>query len=147
MKKLILAVVLVGVILIPQAYAQPQGDPGGPQQGPVMQQKGVMGGHQGMAMGEGQMPMCRSMMRGMMDHGMMMNDVLQAMKEMLAIQEKIIKGVKPADKQALLEQLFRVQGRVDQMMSGAKQTMMHGMPGTMPEGAPSKAAPASAPHH
>ncbi len=144
MKKIIVAAVLAGLLLVPQVYAQPAGGAGTPpdQATPgkgVMGQQGMMTGEEGQQM----MPMCLSMMRGMMGHGMMMQDVLQAMKDMLVIQEKMIKGVKPAEKPALLEQLLRLQGKVDQMMSQSKQ-MMHGMPAGMPpEGAPATTPP----HH
>jgi len=150
MKKLMLAFVLFGIFLVPQVYAQPQGNAVGTQQEPMMQQKGMME-RQGMKMGEGQkmqmMPMCMSMMKGMASHDMLMSGMLQAMKDIAAIQEKILKGVKPAEKRALLEDLLRLQGRVDQMMADIRQMTMHRMPGAVPEGAPSKAAPApEAPH-
>jgi hypothetical protein len=111
--------------------------------------KKCMAGQQGM-MGDGKqmpmMPMCMSMMKGMAGHDMMMQGMLQGMRDVTVIQEKILKGVKPAEKAALMEDLLRLQGKIDLMLSNMKQ-MSHRMPGPTPEVAPAKDTPAPAPHH
>lgn len=93
----------------------------------------MMHGHEGqtghgMMKGEGhEMPMCAPMMEHMKGHGMMMQDMMQMMTDVVQMQRKIVEGVKPAEKKALLNELSGMTARMEKMMSGMKGMMSEGM--------------------
>jgi hypothetical protein len=96
---------------------------------------GMMHGHEGQAghgmMGGEQMPM----MEHMKTHGMMMQDMMQMMTDIMKMQKRIVAGVKPAEKKEMLNELTGMMGRMEKMMSEMKgmmsQGMMQGMMGGM----------------
>jgi len=75
------------------------------------------------------------MMSCMMSHGAMTHDVLDVVTEMLKIQQKIIEGVAPAEKDALSKEIILLQARVSQMQKTAHSMPM--MKHTMPMGSSS----------
>lgn len=111
------AVVILAVLFLSSVSAQAQTG-------------GMMGGHhgengQGMMMHEGQeMPM---MMKHMMGHGMMMQDMMRMMADIMKMQQKIVEGVKPAEKKAMLTELSGMTARMEKMMSEMKGMMSQGM--------------------
>lgn len=113
----------------PQASQQPS-------QGDQQMQTGcrMMGGS---GMGGGGMTggkMCGMMGGGkmgcMMNHGAMTRDVLDVVTEILKMQQKVVEGVKPSDKDALLKEIARLLAKVEQMQKTAHSMpmMMHNMP-------------------
>lgn len=88
-----------------QTGRQPQDQPPGqqmPMDCPMMGGQGMMGGgtKQGMMGG------------GMMGHHMMMHDTAELMTGILSIQEKIVSGVGPSEKEALLKEIARLKSKV-----------------------------------
>lgn len=79
--------------------------------GQQMQMDCPMMGGQGM-MGGG---MKQDMKAGMMEHHMMMHDSTEIMMGILAIQEKILTGAGPGEKEALLKEIARLKSRLEQM--------------------------------
>ncbi len=90
---------------------------------------GMMGEQKGQA-GPGTMP-CEQehmpMMKNMMGHGMMMQDMMQTMKKMIEVQQKIVEGVKPAEKKQLVKELSGMQEKMDKMMADMMGMMSQGM--------------------
>jgi len=88
---------------------------------------GMMHGHEGQAghmmMGGEQMPM----MEHMKAHGMMMQDMMLMMTDIMKMQKRIVEGVKPAEKKKMLNELSGMMGRMDKMMADMKGMMSHGM--------------------
>ena len=135
MKKLLIVLMGLFVFSVP-AYAQ-MGMTGG--------QQGQMG--QGMMMGEGQQMqmMCpkmqqmpgQGMMQGgqqmpmmqMMGQGMMMQDMMQMMMDMMNMQEKMMMGVKAADKKKMAKDITQMKEKMQKMMSMCKGMIMGGMMG------------------
>jgi hypothetical protein len=112
MKKatVVLALLLLSSIA---AHAQTGGGMMGEQKG---QDKGMTGEGQ-------QMPM----MKHMMGHGMMMQDMMQMMADMMKMQQKIIQGVKPAEKKEMMKELSQMMEKMDKMMADMKGMMSQGM--------------------
>jgi hypothetical protein len=87
------------------------------------------------------------MMGGMKEHRMMTRDSAEIMIGILSIQEKIISGVDPAGKEALLKEISLLKGRLEQMQSTCCMQMGTGMgqqpavEGMQPQGSPQKDAP------
>lgn len=102
---------------------------------------GGMMGEQKNQVGSGMMP-CEQdhmpMMKNMMGHGMMMQDMMQTMKKMIEVQRKIVEGVKPAEKNELEKELSGMQEQMDKMMADMKGMMMQGMMGSMASAEPKK---------
>ena len=141
MKKLI----IISVVLLAFAsfaYAQ-MGMMGG-------QQQGQMG--QGMKMGEGQpmQMMCPKMQgKGMMQGGQQMQmmhcqDMTQIITGMMDIQEKMLMGVKPEEKDKMMQDMKQMKEKILEM-KGTCKCMMGGMMGQQPPAAAPEAAPAPAP--
>ncbi len=90
---------------------------------------GMMGEQKGQA-GPGMMP-CKQehmpMMKQMMGHGMMMQDMMQMMADMMKMQQKIIQGVKPAEKKEMMKEMSQMMEKMDKMMAGMKGMMSQGM--------------------
>ena len=99
---------------------------------PKMQEKGMMhkGDHQ----------------MSMMGHGMMMQDLMQTMTEILNIQEKIITGVKASEKKQLLNKIKGMKAKMGNSMSMCKcmagDMMGGGKCPMMQEGMGEQSAPA-----
>jgi hypothetical protein len=55
------------------------------------------------------------MKAGMMEHHVMMHDSTEIMMGILAIQEKILIGAGPAEKEALLKEIARLKSKLEQM--------------------------------
>jgi hypothetical protein len=70
-----------------------------------------------------QMPM----MEHMKAHGTMMRDMMGMMKKMIEVQQKIVEGVKPAQKKALVKELSGMQEKMDSIMAHMKDMMSEGM--------------------
>lgn len=90
---------------------------------------GMMGEQKGQA-GPGMMPCMQEhmpMMKHMMGHGMMMQDLVQTMKKMIEVQRKIVEGVKPAEKKALVKELSGMREKMDKMTADMKNMMSQGM--------------------
>lgn len=119
MKRLIIGVVILFVCSIP-AYAE------------MGSQQGQMG--QGMMTGEGQqMPMMNCpMMQQMpmmqrMGQCMMMQDMMQMLMDTMNMQEKMMMGVKAAEKKKMMKDLTQMKEKMQKMMSMCKGMMMGGM--------------------
>jgi hypothetical protein len=111
------AIIVLAILFLTNVSAQAQTGGGMPGE-----QKGQAG--QGMMVEEGQqMPM----MQHMMGHGMMMQDMMQVMKKMIEIQQKMIGGVKPAEKKELAKALSQMLAKMDEMMAGMKGMTEQGM--------------------
>lgn len=90
---------------------------------------GMMGGQSGgMMMGEGQqmpmMQMCMPMMKQMMGQGMMMQDMMQMMMDMMKMQERIMMGVKPAEKKQMMKDMARMREKMQKTMAMRMGMMM-----------------------
>jgi hypothetical protein len=138
MKKLFIVTVIL-LAFASFAYAQ-MGMMGG-------QQQGQMG--QGMKMGEGQsmQMMCPKMQgKGMMQGGQQMQmmhcqDMTQIITGMMDIQEKMLMGVKPEEKDKMMQDMKQMKEKILEM-KGMCKCMMDGMMGQQP---PAAAAPEAAP--
>jgi hypothetical protein len=91
---------------------------------PKMQQ---MSG-QGMMQGGQQMPMAQ--MGPMMGHGMMMQEMMQMMMDVMNMQEQIINGVKASEKKVMLERIKDMKAKMQNKMT-MSQCMMGSMMGGM----------------
>ena len=109
-------IVAAAILLMVSSSAQAHME-GGPKEG----QEGRMG--HGMMMGGEQMPM----MEHMKAHGMMMQDMMQMMTDIMKMQKRIVEGVKPAEKKALINELSGMMEKMDSMMSEMKGMMSQGM--------------------
>jgi hypothetical protein len=116
-------------------------------------QMGMMGEMgQGMKMEQGQpmQMMCPKMQgKGMMHGGQQMQmmqcqDMTQIITGMMDIQEKMLMGVKPEEKDKMMQDMKQMKEKI-QEMKGACKCMMDGMTGKQPPSTASEAAPASAP--
>jgi len=117
-------------------------------------QMGMMGGQmgQGMKMGEGQpmQMMCPKMQgQGMMQGGKQMQmmhcqDMMQIITGMMDIQEKILTGVKPEEKDKMMQDMKQMKEKTLEM-KGMCKCMMGGMMGEQPAATAPEAAPAPAP--
>jgi len=87
---------------------------------PKMQQ---MQGHEMMKGGQ-QMPMMQ--MGTMMGHGMMMQEMMQTIMDIMNMQEQIINGVKASDKKMMLEKIKDIKAKIQN-----KMTMCNCMMGSM----------------
>lgn len=117
-------------------------------------QRGIMGGQQGM-MGGGQQPMMDcSMMQKMsgqgemqggqqmpmmqtMGQGMMAQDMMQMMMNMISMQEKMMMGVKASEKKKMMKDLKDMKEKMQKMMS-MRSSMMGGMMGQSSDVCPCK---------
>jgi hypothetical protein len=134
MKRAIIVFVVM-VLLGVSAYAETdtkdaqQNQPGEGQQMMCPKMHQMQG--QGVMQGAHQMPMMQ--MSPMMGHGMMMNDMMQMMMDIMNMQEKIIAGVKPSEKKQMLDTLKDMKTKMQDKMSMGK-CMMGGMMGGMMSG-------------
>lgn len=126
MKRLFIAVAVMVLAFAVAASGQTTDQKAQPSQAPAQ------AGQQQMQMGCGMMGggggKMGGMMCGMMHHGMMMDDMIDVMTEMMKIQEKLVKGVSPSEKEAILKDMARLSGRLEQMKKTAAMPMMHNMP-------------------
>ncbi|MDI6802182.1 MAG: hypothetical protein QMD01_09075 [Thermodesulfovibrionales bacterium] len=76
-------------------------------------------------MGEGQQ-MQMPVMRQMMGHGMMMQEMMQMMMDMMKMQRKMMRGMGPAERKEMMKEMDRMQERMERMMS-MRMGMMMGM--------------------
>lgn len=123
-------VVVCGIVfcmmLFSNAFAQqapaspvPSGQPAGPGMGMGM----GMGMGKGMDMGNMQM-MCMPMMQQMVGHALLADDIMQMMKEILEIEQKIVQGVTAQEKKALVSEIQKKIARVDQMKMQLRNMFM-----------------------
>ncbi len=111
-------------------------------------QMGMMGGQmgQGMKMGEGQpmQMMCPKMQGGQQMQMMHCQDMTQIITGMMDIQEKMLMGVKPEEKDKMMQDMKQMKEKI-QEMKGTCKCMMGGMMGQPPPATAPEAAPAPAP--
>jgi hypothetical protein len=111
-------------------------------------QMGMMGGQmgQGMKMGEGQpmQMMCPKMQGGQQMQMMHCQDMTQIITGMMDIQEKMLMGVKPEEKDKMMQDMKQMKEKI-QEMKGTCKCMMGGMMGQQPPATAPEAAPAPAP--
>ncbi|MFA6054963.1 MAG: hypothetical protein WC769_06270 [Thermodesulfovibrionales bacterium] len=107
-------------------------------------QMGQMG--QGMKMGEGQpmQMMCPKMQGGQPMQMMHCQDMTQIITGMMDIQEKMLMGVKPEEKDKMMQDMKQMKEKIREMKSTCK-CMMGGMMGQQPPATAPEAAPAPAP--
>jgi hypothetical protein len=128
MKRLIFISLFLFISSIP-AYAQMGmmgGEQGQTEQG-MMMEEGQQMPEQGM-MKSGRMPI----MQRMMSSRMMKQDMLQMMMNMMDIQEKMLTGVKPAEKKKMMQDIKQMKDKMQNMMSMEKKKtsgMMRPVPG------------------
>ena len=120
-------------------------------------QMGMMGGQmgQGMKMGEGQpmQMMCPKMQGGQQMQMMHCQDMTQIITGMMDIQEKMLMGVKPEEKDKMMQDMKQMKEKIQEMkgtckcmMGGDGRMMGQQPPATAPEAAPAP-APAPAEQH
>jgi len=111
MKKLMIVVMLV---LVSAVSAQAQMDSNMPC------------AHEGQGM---TMEACQKMpmMQQTMKNKMMMQEIMGMMKDTLKMQQKMVEGVKSAEKKEMMKELSRMTDRIDVMMSETKDMMKPGM--------------------
>ena len=111
-------------------------------------QMGMMGDRmgQGMKMGEGQpmQMMCPKMQGGQQMQMMHCQDMTQIITGMMDIQEKMLMGVKPEEKDKMMQDMKQMKEKI-QVMKGTCKCMMGGMMGQQPPATAPEAAPAPAP--
>jgi TctA family transporter len=115
-------------------------------------QMGMMGGQmgQGMKTGEGQ-PMqmtCPKMQGGQQMQMMHCQDMTQIITGMMDIQEKMLMGVKPEEKDKMMQDMKQMKEKIQEMKGTCKCMqggMMGGMMGQQPPAGAPEAAPAPAP--
>ncbi len=123
MKRIVIALLVLLISGI-SAYAQPHGMMGG---GMMGEQKGEMKPPCMMMDEKQQMPMmqmCMPMMKQMMGHGMMMNDMMQMMMNMMDMQEKMMKGMKADEKRQMMKDMSQMKEKMRKMMSMRMGMMM-----------------------
>lgn len=115
--------ILLAVLVVFSISAQAQMG-----EGMKPEQKGQMG--HGMMGGEGKMPMmpmCEQMMKQKMGEGQqmpMMQDMMQMMMETMKMQHKIMKGVKPGEKKAMMTEMEGMMQKMEKMMEGMQDMPM-----------------------
>jgi hypothetical protein len=67
------------------------------------------------------------MMQHMMKNKMMMQEMMGMMKDTLKMQQKIVEGVKSAEKKEMVKELSRMMDKVDVMLSEMNDMMKSGM--------------------
>jgi hypothetical protein len=102
---------------------------------------------QGMQHGSGQamqmMPMCMHMMQQMHGHTMAAQETMQMMKDIVTMQERIVRGIKPGEKTSLLRDLTILREKIDRRVSEMVSTSAGGM--GMPCASASDHTPAATP--
>jgi len=154
MKTLVICLVLLFIWSIPvyaetAAPQQQTGEAAGPQMKcPMMQMHGqeMQAGQQmpmmhGGEQMQGMMKMCPKMCPSM-GHGMMAQDMMQMMTDVIRIQQKMIRGLSPVEKKEMMKETDRMLGKIEKMMSDMRGMMMHGM---MEQPAPKSPAPLTEP--
>lgn len=68
-------------------------------------------------MGDSMMQMCMPMMKQMMGQGMMTTDMMRMMMDMMKMQKKMMAGMSPAEKKAMMTEMDKMMGKVEMMMS------------------------------
>lgn len=116
MKKVVLVVLsYVLFIALTGLYSFAQTDNG------IKDEPKGMTAQQGMKMDEDvmkqRMEKCQPMMKQMMSHGMMKQDMMQMMMDMLTMQEKILKGPKAAEKKQMMKDIEQMKEKMHKMMS------------------------------
>lgn len=137
MKRFALMLAIVLTLATTQALAQET--PAKPAEG-----RGGMGGMmKGGQHGEMRC-MGMGMMRQMMAGEMTLQETLKVMREMVTIQERLVQGVKPAEKKQLLEEMAAAKKKIDALTEELTKRMkgMDHKPAAAPAGTP--AAPGAA---
>lgn len=90
-----------------------------------------------------EMPMmpCMAMMKQAMGHDMMIYEMMQTMKDIIAIQERLMEGAIGRDRKRMLDELSHMKERVDRMMT----ELAGRMKGTMTMPAAPQATPEQLP--
>jgi hypothetical protein len=137
MKKVLavlVSLVLFWAVAFAQAADEQKAAPS--QEMPMMDHQTMMKGGDGKSMmmdcpmmkdGDGKGMMSGGMMKGgmMKHHQMMMHDAMQMMKDMMAIQKKMLTGATPEDKMKMEADLSTMMDKMDKMMSSSKCMMMN----------------------
>ncbi len=134
MKKVLAVLVSLALfVAVSVAYAADEPKPAQPQGMPMMDHQMMMKGGGGMGMmdcpmmkGDGGKGQMGGMMKGgmMQHHQMMMHDMMQTMKDMMAIQKKMLSTVTPEEKAKMETDLSGMMEKMDKMMSSCKCMMM-----------------------
>ena len=136
MKRFIMMMVILLALTTAHAFAQEP--PAKPAEG--MMKGGMMKGGQ-----QGEMRcMGMAMMRQMMAGEMALQETLKIMREMVTIEERLVQGVKPAEKKQLLDELAAAKKKIDALTEELTKRMkgMDHKPAAAPAGTP--AAPGAA---
>lgn len=118
MKK-ILIVALLSALLCSGAFAQDTPCPNVPA-GPKTPGQQVQTG--------GMMQMCAPMMKHMMGQAVMTRDLMQLLKEVIQVEQKIVKGVSARERKPLLADLDEKLKRIDKIMDDMRKGIMQGPP-------------------
>lgn len=86
----------------------------------------------GMMMNGDMMQMCEPMMRRMMEQAIITRDMMQLVKEVVQIEQRIVKGLNAAEREQVLAELDQKLKRIDQMMSEMRAVMMKAQPSPAP---------------
>lgn len=97
----------------------------------------------GMMIKDDMMQMCAPMMKQMMGQAIMTRDLMQLMKEVIQVEQKIVKGLNAGERKQMLADLDEKLTRIDKMMDDMRRGMIQGpTPATVPPaGAPQQAVP------
>ncbi|MGE5237191.1 MAG: hypothetical protein ACM3ON_00105 [Chloroflexota bacterium] len=135
MKRIAWVAVMI-MMLAAGAYAEQAEQTGQkPQLKPMPGQQMQMGGMRHGVMGD------------MQGYHVMMHDYAEIMTGILSIQEKIISGVNPSEKEALLKEISLLKGRLEQtqrtccMQMGTGMGQQPAIEGMQPQDSPQKDAP------
>ncbi len=109
---------------------------GGQAPGQMPVQQGQAGG---MMMKGDMMQMCAPMMTQMVGQAIMTRDIMQLMKEVIQVEQKIVKGLNARERKQVLANLDEKLKRIDQMMSDMRTGMMKTSPCPVP--APGQGVP------
>ncbi len=106
-------------------------------------QESQQGAAGGMMMKGDMMQMCAPMMKQMMGQAIMTRDMMQLMKEVIQVEQKIIKGLSARESKEVLADLDQKLQRLDRMMDDMRTGMMQGPP--LPASPQGPGAPQQAP--
>lgn len=132
MNKMLLGTLLV-VFLCSSVFAQdtPCANMPAGRQGPGQmqgRQPGLMSPQQtpagGMMMKGDMMQMCAPMMKHMMGQTIMTRDIMQLMKEIIQVEQKIVRGLDAQERKQVLAELDLKLRRIDRMMDDMRSGMM-----------------------
>ncbi len=139
MKKVLLGTLIL-VLSCSGVFAQDTPCANMPAGGQAPGQMPVQQGQAGGTMMKGDMmQMCAPMMKQMMGQAIMTRDIMQLMKEVIQVEQKIVKGLNARERKQVLADLDEKLKRIDQMMSDMRTGMMKVPPCPVP--APGQGVP------